>query len=67
MPSSDYVAVRRISTRDDETLAAVGETCDRVPADALEWLEASGAIQVAGAEPAIVEDTADDDEGGGDG
>ena len=67
MPSSDFVAVRRISTRDDETLAAVGETCDRVPSEALEWLEASGAIQVIGAGPVLAAPAADDDEGGGDG
>ena len=64
MPSSDYIAVRRISTRDDVTLAEVGEACDRVPAEALGWLEDSGAIRAAGAEPAVVER---DDEGGGDG
>ena len=57
MTGSDYVARRRISDREDETLAAVGETCDRVPAEALGWLEACGAIVSASA----VADDADDE------
>ncbi len=35
MKGSDYVAVRRISNRANDTLAAVGESCDRVPENAL--------------------------------
>ena len=44
MNGVDYVALRRLSTRDDETLAVVGETCDRVPASSLPGLLASGKI-----------------------
>ena len=44
MNGADYVALRRLSTRDDETLAVVGETCDRVPASSLPGLLASGKI-----------------------
>lgn len=48
----DYVALRRLSDADDNTIAAVGETCERVPAgkhggtvsDALAKLLASGKI-----------------------
>lgn len=50
----DFVALRRLSTRDDTTLAAVGETCERVPAapggtvtEALQKLLASGKIAPA--------------------
>lgn len=41
---SDYVAVRRLSDKDDRTLALVGETCERVPVESLPALLASGKI-----------------------
>lgn len=49
---ADFVALRRLSLADDTTIAAVGETCERVPAapgrgtvsDALRRLVASGKI-----------------------
>lgn len=44
----DFRALRRLSTPDDETLAAVGETCERVPAGGLAQLLASGKIEPAG-------------------
>ena len=44
MNGVDYVALRRLSDKADETLAAVGETCDRVPASSLPGLLASGKI-----------------------
>ena len=60
MPGSDYIAVRRISNRADDTLAGVGETCDRVPAEALEWLAECGAIASASAVPPPVVDPESD-------
>lgn len=56
----DYVALKRLSDADDNTIAAVGETCERVPAgkhggtksDALAKLLASGKIALA-PEPAL--------------
>lgn len=42
---ADYRAVRRLSDRDNVTLAEVGEPCDRVPAESLEALLASGHIE----------------------
>lgn len=44
---ADYCAVRRLSTRDNETLADVGERCDRVPVESLAPLLASGHIERA--------------------
>lgn len=44
---SDYTAVRRISDANDRTLAAPGESCDRVPATAIAGLLASGDIVLA--------------------
>lgn len=41
----DYRAVRRLSTRDDQTLALPGETCERVPASSLPALLASQKIE----------------------
>lgn len=47
----DFVALRRLSTRDNATIADVGQTCEKVPAapggtvtEALERLLASGKI-----------------------
>lgn len=52
LQGKDFVALRRLSNAADETIAAVGETCERVPAapsggtvsDALRKLLASGKI-----------------------
>lgn len=52
LKGKDFVAVRRLSDAADNTIADVGETCERVPAskyggtvsDALERLLASGKI-----------------------
>jgi len=44
MNGQDYRAVRRLSTKADETLADVGETCERVPVESLPMLLASGKI-----------------------
>jgi hypothetical protein len=41
-----YRAIRRISDIDDHTLADVGETCERVPADVLADFAASGDIRL---------------------
>jgi len=41
----DYVAKVRLSDREDRTLAAIGETCERVPAESLEWLIADGHVE----------------------
>lgn len=50
---TDFIAVRRLSDADNNTLAEVGQTCERVPAaksggtveEALLRLEASGHIR----------------------
>lgn len=47
MNGADYIAKTRLSTRDDQTLALPGDTCDRVPPDSLPWLLASGHIEPA--------------------
>lgn len=44
MNGRDYIAVRRLSLRDDTTVADVGETCERVPVSSLPGLLASGKI-----------------------
>jgi hypothetical protein len=51
LQGKDFRALRRLSTKDDVTIAEVGETCEGVPAspggtisDALEKLLASGKI-----------------------
>jgi hypothetical protein len=41
----DFRALRRLSTKDDVTLAEVGETCARVPVKSLAPLLASGKIE----------------------
>ncbi len=41
----DFRALRRLSTKDDRTLAEVGDTCERVPASSLAPLLASGKIE----------------------
>ena len=44
MNGSDYIAVRRLSTKADKTLADVGETCGRVPDASVSRLVDSGKI-----------------------
>jgi hypothetical protein len=43
----DYRALRRLSNAANETIAEVGETCERVPADSLPALLESGDIERA--------------------
>lgn len=45
MKGRDYRALRRLSNAANETLAEVGETCDRVPPESLPWLLQSGKIE----------------------
>lgn len=45
LQGKDFVALVRLSTADDGTLAVAGETCERVPASALEWLLQSRLIR----------------------
>lgn len=51
MKGADYIALRRLSTKDDRTLAMPGETCERVPESSLPWLLASGKIAPAPPKP----------------
>lgn len=44
MSGRDFVAVARISNLADDTLADVGETCERVPDQSLPWLLRDGLI-----------------------
>jgi hypothetical protein len=43
----DFRALRRVSDAENETLAAVGETCERVPTESLPALLESGDIERA--------------------
>ena len=45
MNGADYIAVVRLSTKANDTLALPGETCERVPASSLSWLVAQGLIE----------------------
>lgn len=45
-----YVAQRRLSTKDNKTLAEVGDTCERVPEGSLPWLIERGWIVPKGEE-----------------
>jgi hypothetical protein len=45
MKPSDYVARNRITNKAGETLAAIGQSCDRVPPNALPWLLEGGDIE----------------------
>lgn len=38
MNGAEYIAMVRLSDTDDRTLAAPGETCERVPVESLGWL-----------------------------
>lgn len=44
MNGADFVAVVRLSNRENETLALPGETCDRIPASSLAWLAEQGLV-----------------------
>ncbi len=44
---SDYVAMVRLSTKDNRTVADVGQTCENVPVVSLEWLARAGKIKKA--------------------
>lgn len=44
MNGRHFIALRRLSTKDDTTLAVPGETCERVPVSSLPGLLASGKI-----------------------
>ena len=48
MTGAYYVARARLSDKAGETLADVGETCDRVPDSSLPWLLESGLIEPFG-------------------
>jgi hypothetical protein len=54
----DYRAAVRLSTKDDETLAEVGETCERVPVVSLAPLLASRKIVPIAAAASAEEPTA---------
>lgn len=56
MNGKDYIAVTRLSAPDDETLAAPGESCERVAAESLPWLLEQGYITPAPAAAAESED-----------
>lgn len=45
MTGRDYVALVRLSTVDNVTLADVGERCDRVAASSLPWLLETNRIE----------------------
>lgn len=53
MNGRDYVALARLSTKDDELLADVGERCDRVPPASLPWLLETGRIEFFAAPAAM--------------
>jgi hypothetical protein len=53
LKGKDFIALRRLSTKDDRTLAVVGETCENVPVASLAPLLASG--KIAPAPPADAE------------
>lgn len=55
MKGSDFVAVRRLTNKAGEVLAAVGATCERVPEASLAALEARGAIRRAEGQPATAD------------
>lgn len=59
-----FRAVRRLSTGHDETLADVGETCERVPASSLSWLLTDRLIEPIEPPPAPVADAREDHDGG---
>jgi hypothetical protein len=46
MTGSNYRAMTAISDAENRVLAEIGQTCDRVPAEALDGLLACGAIEL---------------------
>jgi hypothetical protein len=52
LAGAQFVANERLSNLADETLADVGDTCERVPASSLPWLLAQGRIRPADPMPA---------------
>lgn len=48
---ADYRAMRRLSSKDNQTFAEVGETCERVPVESLPALVASGKIVPVASSP----------------
>lgn len=52
LSGKEFVALTRLSTKDDETLALAGETCERVPAASLALLAHTGKIAPAAAKKA---------------
>jgi hypothetical protein len=42
---ADFVAVVRITNKPGDVLAAIGESCAKVPEKSLGWLEKSGRIR----------------------
>ena len=44
---SDYVALVRLSTKDNRTVALPGQGCDNVPTVSLPWLLDRGKIKLA--------------------
>lgn len=45
LQGKNFRALRRLSTKDNLTLAEVGETCERVPVSSLGWLLSSRKIE----------------------
>lgn len=45
LAGANYRAVRRLSSKDDETLADAGDSCARVPVASLAWLLEQGHIE----------------------
>lgn len=45
MTGADFRALVRLSSKANDTLADVGKTCERVPAESLPWLLATGRIE----------------------
>lgn len=52
LDGKDFVARARLSDRADNTIAEVGDTCERVQASSLPWLLAGGYIAPAPPAPA---------------
>lgn len=58
---NDFRALNRISDRDDNTLAAIGETCEKVDPNALGWLLVQGHIEPVAPSPSPLERAVADD------
>lgn len=55
----NYVAVVRLSTKDDTTLAEPGATCERIPDTSLPWLIEQGLIVLASDAASVVDEPAE--------